>query len=164
MHELVEALVGESYAAVPKKTVEGLTEEQVHAVPAGSPRSIYAELWHICFWTEMSLKWMHGIEAPYPENTAVPFPTEEQTRAESWEELCVRFERLLEECVELAGDAVALNRQVVCTSRPGDAPRTMTVLEQLISVATHNAYHLGRVVLLRQMLGNWPPPGGGFAW
>lgn len=164
MKELVEALVGESYAAAPARVVEGLTGEQVHAVPVGSPRSIYAELWHICFWTEMSLKWMHGIEAPYPENTSVPFPTEKQAAEESWDALCVRFGRLLEECVELASDEVAKAKHVVCTSRPGEAPRTMTVEEQLISVATHNAYHLGRVVLLRQMLGSWPPPGGGFAW
>lgn len=164
MKELVEALAGESYAAAPEKIVEGLTEEQVHTVPQGAPRSIYAELWHICYWTGISLKWMHGIQAPYPENTSIPFPTPEQTAAESWDALCVRFARLLEECTALASDAVALNRQVQCTSRPEEGPRTMTVAEQLVSVATHNAYHLGRLVLLRQLLGNWPPPSGGFTW
>jgi uncharacterized damage-inducible protein DinB len=25
----------------------------------------------------------------------------------------------------------------------------------------HNAYHLGQVVLMRRILGAWPPPGGG---
>ena len=36
-----------------------------------------------------------------------------------------------------------------------------TVREQLESVAGHNAYHFGRMVLLRQLLGFWPPPSGG---
>ena len=40
----------------------------------------------------------------------------------------------------------------------------MTVREQLESFAAHNAYHLGRVVLLRQLMGIWPPPSGGLTW
>jgi hypothetical protein len=40
----------------------------------------------------------------------------------------------------------------------------MTVREQLESFAAHNAYHLGRVVLLRQLMGSWPPPSGGLTW
>jgi hypothetical protein len=38
------------------------------------------------------------------------------------------------------------------------------VREQLESFAAHNAYHFGRIVLLRQMLGSWPPPSGGLTW
>jgi hypothetical protein len=40
----------------------------------------------------------------------------------------------------------------------------MSVRDQLISLATHNAYHLGRIVLLRQLLQAWPPASGGFTW
>jgi hypothetical protein len=40
----------------------------------------------------------------------------------------------------------------------------MTVREQLESLAAHNAYHLGRIVLMRQLLNNWPPPDGGDSW
>ena len=40
----------------------------------------------------------------------------------------------------------------------------MTVGEQLESFAAHNAYHFGRIVLLRQMLGSWPPPSDGLTW
>jgi hypothetical protein len=40
----------------------------------------------------------------------------------------------------------------------------MTVREQLENLAAHNAYHLGRVVLLRQLHNAWPPPTGGFTW
>jgi hypothetical protein len=40
----------------------------------------------------------------------------------------------------------------------------MTIHDQLVSLTAHNAYHLGRIVLLRQLQGNWPPPDGGFTW
>jgi hypothetical protein len=40
----------------------------------------------------------------------------------------------------------------------------MPVQEELISLAAHNAYHFGRIVLLRQLLETWPPPSGGFRW
>jgi hypothetical protein len=40
----------------------------------------------------------------------------------------------------------------------------MTVREQLESLTAHNGYHLGRIVLLRQLLGIWPPPAGGDTW
>jgi len=40
----------------------------------------------------------------------------------------------------------------------------MTVREQLESLVAHNAYHFGRIVLLRQLLRSWPPVSGGFSW
>jgi hypothetical protein len=40
----------------------------------------------------------------------------------------------------------------------------MTVREQLESLAAHDAYHFGRIVLLRQLCGAWPPKSGGFTW
>ena len=40
----------------------------------------------------------------------------------------------------------------------------MTVGEQLVSLAAHDSYHFGRIVVLRQMLGVWPPKSGGFSW
>jgi uncharacterized damage-inducible protein DinB len=39
-----------------------------------------------------------------------------------------------------------------------------TVGEALVHVSTHNSYHLGQVIVLRQMLGAWPPPAGSYTW
>ena len=70
----------------------------------------------------------------------------------------------LEEAAAIAdGDAQKLESMVLCPS-PSNPTRSMTVREQLESFAAHNAYHLGRVVLLRQLLGSWPPPSGGLMW
>lgn len=45
--------------------------------------------------------------------------------------------------------------QFFAPSRDPQAPRTMLVREQLEFIAAHNAYHLGRIVLLRQLFGAW---------
>jgi uncharacterized damage-inducible protein DinB len=164
MNELEQALIGDSYAAPPSNIIEGLSEDLSHRVIPGTPRSIYAELWHICFWQQMSLDWMRGIETPYPANTSIPFPTDGDIAGESWDELRQRFLRTSEEAAAIARDTGALDNTIVCTSRPGEPLRKMSVRDQLISLATHNAYHFGRLVVVRQMLGSWPPPSGGFTW
>ena len=70
----------------------------------------------------------------------------------------------LQQVAAVAGDETRLQQQVRCPSRPGNPVRIMTVREQLESLAAHNHYHFGRIVLLRQLLGDWPPPSGGFSW
>lgn len=164
MNELEQALIGDSYAAPPRHIIEGLTDDLVHRYIPGAPRSIYAELWHICFWQEMSLNWIDGRETPYPAKATDPFPTEAQTASEPWPQLCDRFEGTSRQAAALARDSTRLEHLVRCTSRPGEPERTMTVREQLESLAAHNAYHLGRIVLMRQILGSWPPLSGGFTW
>jgi hypothetical protein len=34
----------------------------------------------------------------------------------------------------------------------------------LQAIASHNSYHAGQVVALRQILAAWPPPSGGLTW
>ena len=51
-----------------------------------------------------------------------------------------------------------ITRQRPCSPRPGNPVRIMTVREQLESLAAHNAYHFGRIVLLRQLRQAWPFP------
>ncbi|HVT98255.1 MAG TPA: hypothetical protein VHE33_12175, partial [Acidobacteriaceae bacterium] len=99
---------------------------------------------------------------PSPEHNALSFPTPEQTRAESWPELCRRFLVGAEKSAAIA-NCTDTEIKVLCPS-PENPARSMTVREQLESFAAHNAYHLGRVVLLRQILGSWPPPSGGLTW
>ena len=39
-----------------------------------------------------------------------------------------------------------------------------TVGDVLVHVSNHNAHHLGQVILLRQLMGAWPPPSGSWTW
>jgi uncharacterized damage-inducible protein DinB len=164
MNELAEALSAESAHAAPAHILEALADELAQRAVPGAPRTIYQELWHLAFWQQMTLDWISGIETAYPAKASDPFPTEAQCAAEPWPRLCRRFLEGAEQAASAAGDAKRMATIVRCPSRPGQPTRLMSVEEQLISLAAHNAYHFGRIVLLRQLLGAWPPPSGGFTW
>jgi hypothetical protein len=164
MNELQRILVGDAAAAPPEQVVRGVTEVLAHRKPGGAPRSLYEELWHVTFWLEISLDWIGGRPTAYPASAAEGFPTVLEMERENWESLAARFLRGLERAGQAAGDTARLETKVKCPSMPGEPMRTMTVREQLENLGAHNAYHLGRMVLTRQMLGAWPPEGGGFTW
>lgn len=164
MNELEQILNGDAYAAPPSHILEELPEALVHRKPEGAPHSIYEELWHICFWQQVTLDWVSGIETPFPARPADGFPTVHDMEKESWIQLCNRFFDGANKGVVAAAETVRLDRQIRCPSRPGQPTRIMTVREQLENMGAHNAYHLGRIVLLRQLLGAWPPRSGGFSW
>lgn len=162
MSELALCLNGDSAFAPPSHILENISEELARRSVAGAPHSIYAEVWHMAFWQRITLHWVSGIETPCPATAAEGFPAADEK--ESWELVRKRFLDGAEEAAKVAGDAAVIENAVRCPSPAGKPTRTMTVREQLESLAAHSGYHLGRVVLLRQMMGNWPPPSGGFTW
>ncbi len=164
MNELQQALMGDSAAVPPAHILEGLASALAHRAIEGAPHTIYQELWHITFWQQITLDWVNGIETPFPEHASAGFPTQDDTDGEPWNQLCQRFLRGNRQAAALAGDETRLERPIRCPSRPGQPIRIMSVREQLESLAAHNAYHFGRIVLLRQIGGAWPPPSGGFSW
>ena len=164
MTELEQILSGDGAAAPPDFILEALPADLALQRSPGAPRSIYEELWHITFWQQVSLDWINHIETPYPEHASAGFPTEHDTALEDWESLKNRFFRGNQAAAAAARDQARLDLPIRCPSRPGSPVRTMTVREQLENLATHNAYHFGRIVLLRQLLGSWPPPTGGYSW
>lgn len=164
MDELERVLIGNSAAAPAAQIVEGISDELAHRVIAGAPRTIYEELWHIAFWLQVTLEWIDGIETPYPKHASEGFPSAADVEKESWSDLCQRSLQGLELAVAAIHDPAKLAKVVWCPSPPGAPVRTMTVREQLESLAAHNAYHFGRIVLMRQISGAWPPPSGGDTW
>jgi uncharacterized damage-inducible protein DinB len=164
VNELVQAIIGDSAAAPPAHILEGVGSGLAHRVLDGAPHTIYQELWHITFWQQVTLDWVSGIETPFPHHSSDGFPKESDVVFEPWDELCQRFFRGNRQAAEAAADENKLEQSVRCPSRPGNPVRIMSVREQLESLAAHNAYHFGRIVLLRQLFRAWPPPSGGFSW
>jgi uncharacterized damage-inducible protein DinB len=164
MNELEQVLIGDSAHTPPAAILEGLTSEAAHRVIAGTPRTIYQELWHIAFWQQITLDWVRGIETAYPVHASDGFPAPGDEAGEDWDQLRQRFFSTNKEAAAAACDAGQLEVRVRCPSRPGEPTRVMTVREQLESLGAHNAYHFGRIVLLRQLQGLWPPPSGSFSW
>ena len=129
----------------------GLTLEQAGTRPAGAPHSIFEELWHAAQWQRIVLErdeaafehWEGGELFPLdpaPENEAV------------WQELVDSFLAYSERAVELARDETRLE-----SAETDDNPG-FTWRNALEVLAVHSAYHMGKIVLLRQLLGCWSPP------
>ena len=164
MNELERALTGDSAAAPAAHILEGLADGLVHRRVPGAPHTIYEEVWHLAFWQQISLDWARGIETAYPATPSVGFPSDADAKRESWDQLSQRFLDGCAKAAEITRDEKRLAQPIRCTSQPGKPIRTMSVREQLESLAAHNSYHLGRIVLLRQLNSAWPPASGGFTW
>jgi hypothetical protein len=107
---------------------------------------------------------VRGVETPLPGHTSAGFPSAEDKGRESWDELRERFFEASRRAVFIAQDLTQLDTAIRCPARPGMPTRIMSIRDQLESLGAHNAYHFGRIVLLRQLMGLWPPPSGGYTW
>jgi hypothetical protein len=160
--ELELSLVGDSAAAPAAHIVEGLTDAQVRTQTQGIPHTIYDEVWHMAFWQQVTLDWVAGIETPFPNRPSDGFPSPKES--ETWEDLRKRFLAGTRKAAASAADLARLDLDIRCPTRPGKPVRIMSIRDQLISLAAHNSYHLGRIVVLRQLQKAWPPASGGFSW
>ena len=129
----------------PAVILGGLTGEQACAIVPGLPHSIATLLGHMVFWQEWSLAWARSGEmAEASEKLNFPAVSPKQ-----WPELVERF---------LAGFD-----QLCALCEQGDTAREFhrgcSLGLVLASQSSHNAYHLGQIVLLRRLQGSWPPPG-----
>jgi uncharacterized damage-inducible protein DinB len=163
MNEL-QRLIGSNGAFTPPlRLVDEIPPEFWNARPAGVPHSIAEELWHIVYWLEHFLSWARCEFLPYPEAAEEGWRSLTVVTSSEWDSLLSRFSRALTEALNVAaGSPIVLSGQETTCCEPGVAP--LTAHEVLVNIAVHNAYHLGRVVQLRQMFGIWPPPGGGDRW
>ena len=120
--------------------LSGLTLEQVTLCPNDASHSIYEELWHVVAYQESI------IGSGDPEGDR--FPSAAPEHEHQWHDLVRRF-------LDGAGAAAALGQapeRLALEVEPG-----LTLADELNSVAIHNAYHLGKIVAMRQRIGAWPP-------
>lgn len=148
MKTLEQVLVAKAAFAEPANVIKDIPFEFVTARPHGLPHSLYEELWHIDYWLRFSLAMIRGEGPSIPAHSSEAFPSDNATLDEaSWRELLDRVREGLDILAGLARDETALKRSF----RPD-----RTVEGELTVVAAHNAYHFGRMVTLRQLLGIWP--------
>ena len=145
-----------------ERALDGLNAEQAEMVPTGLPHSVADIVAHVAYWQTYLLSVFAGDDPPAVEHAAQGWP--ERTDAESiqtgwtaaeWEALKSTFFSDLDTLAAHARDEAFLE----LLDRKG-RPRIVP----LTSFAGHGLYHLGQVVSVRQLIGAWPPPGGGDTW
>ena len=145
--------------------MEGVSPEAAGLRPHGAPYSIYDLVWHMSFWMGYELERMAGREPPYPTHASEGWPAGDPPQAREWDETVARFTRNLQDLERLAEAAPEVRgRAVPITSQAGHANQGATVEDVVWQTIVHNSHHLGQVVLLRRLIGAWPPPRGGDTW
>ena len=120
--------------------LSGLTLEQVTLCPDGASHSIYEELWHVVGYQQSVI----GSGDPNGDR----YPRAAPEHEDQWHDLVRVF-------LDGASAAAAMGQtpeRLALEVEPG-----VTMADELNSVAVHNAYHLGKIVALRQRIGAWPP-------
>lgn len=132
------------------KAVAGLRPELRGVRPAGAPHSVWELVEHlrICQWDilEFSRSADH-VSPEWPAGTWPPTP--EPPDGQAWEESLASFRRDLQAMKDLVADP---ETDLYARLPWGDG---QTVLREAMLAADHNAYHLGQIVLVRELLGNW---------
>jgi hypothetical protein len=130
------------------RLLSDLTVEQVNVRRPGLPHTIYEELWHTTKWQSIVVQCDESAAAAWIDG-GQDFPSEAPGNERMCEDLVTEFLAGSETAVELGRSPERLMEEV------GE----VTLAERLASLAVHNAYHLGKIVALRQVIGAWPPPG-----
>lgn len=155
---LVRALSGESAHVDLRTALDGVTWTRAGAQPHGVPKSIFQLVNHLIFWNTWVVDWLDGADPPIPRHAAGSWPgAVGPATADEWEAAVVRLGDLASALEQHARDD---DLQSTLTSL--GAPKSRAAM--LHTIASHNSYHLGQVVLVRQLLGAWPPPDGGLTW
>lgn len=153
-----EWLVAPIAHLAPEKIVDDLTAAQAEAAPQGAPHSIAVIVAHMAFWQDWFYDRCVGRATAMPASAAPGWPA---VAAGDWPRVRDAFVTRLRQMAEFDADAGA-KRVTPAIEFPPLAH--YTVHDALIHVATHNSHHLGQIVLLRQLMGAWPPPAGSWTW
>jgi uncharacterized damage-inducible protein DinB len=152
------ALSGKGAHVEMVRAFEGLDWKLAGARPPGVEHSIFQLLRHIIYWQEWAVQWLDGGDPPIPEHAAGSWPRHVAPESgEDWDSTLRQFQRCLDDLGRRSRESDLFRRR---TSAFDEKSR----LEMLHTIASHGSYHIGQVVLLRQILGAWPPPSGGLTW
>jgi uncharacterized damage-inducible protein DinB len=144
----------------PARALEALSPGDAERhVPSG-PHSIAELVAHLNFWQEWFCARAEGRAEPMARHAALGWPV---VIPGAWPDVHQRFLAGLERAAALGKDPSRLAEPV--SPAIEFAPLAhYTIGDVLVHVATHNAHHLGQIILLRQLMGQWPPPSGSWTW
>jgi uncharacterized damage-inducible protein DinB len=141
------------------RALEGLSVEAADQ-RSGASHSIAEIVAHMDFWQRWFCARCEGVDEPMVTRAADGWPA---VAAGSWREVEQRFLRGLNRAASLGDDSAQLDRPIAPAIQfPPIA--NYTIRDALVHIGTHNAHHVGQVIVLRQVMGLWPPPSGSWTW
>ena len=131
----------------PRKILGGITPELACREIAGLPYTIAGLLGHMNYWQDRRLELSQGM-AELPEDFEFGVTDFPAVGPDAWEAQVAHFHEVLAQILATPEREGALEQVHF-----GD--RNVGII--ITSHALHNSYHLGQIVLMRRLLGIWPP-------
>jgi uncharacterized damage-inducible protein DinB len=155
-----ELLIDTYTHLAPAKTLEGLKAADAERRVSGVNHSIAELVAHVTFWARWFCDRCDGIHAPMVTSAALGWPP---VAAGSWPDLERHFLDVLDRAARIGADRQRLATPI---TPPIEFPplASYTVHDAMVHIAVHTAHHLGQVVVVRQLMGLWPPPAGSWTW
>lgn len=142
--------------------LEDLTAEQATQSLSEHSHTIAEVIAHLNYWQDWFYAGATGRAKPYPDSGDESWP---RVTAEDWDTLRRVFLEKLERIKDLCDDGDLLNRAFTEQSDMAGGHGERSVGQTLLyTVALHNGHHYGQIITLRQLMGLWPPQGGGIVW
>jgi uncharacterized damage-inducible protein DinB len=156
--DLREFLVAPIAYLAPEKALEGLSGADAERHVNGVPHSVAEIVAHLSFWQDWFYARCLGTPKPMVASAAAGWPAVPDG---SWPTVLSRFVDQLQKLGSLSDGDVTNS-----VTPPIEFPplAKYSIADALIHIATHNAHHLGQVIVLRQLMGTWPPPAGSWTW
>jgi uncharacterized damage-inducible protein DinB len=157
----VRELLVETVAHIPPASaLDGLAPAEAERRVPGASHSIAEIVAHVTFWATWFCDRCDGTGAPMVTSAAHGWPA---VAPGSWPDLRREFLDTLERAVAIGADEARL---AALLAPKIDFPPLAhySVRDALVHISNHNAHHLGQVIVLRQIMGLWPPPSGSWTW
>ena len=149
------ALRGERAHLSPKKALEGLTVTIAGKEIENAPYTIWQLIKHISFWHDYALDYLAGNKLPEVKKSSEGWTA--QKAPLDAKELGMVIQKLLADIEQ----AESWTDRLETLPAPSTYENPWNVYQMM---ASHISYHLGEIVLLRRMAGDYPPPAGGYTW
>jgi uncharacterized damage-inducible protein DinB len=127
--------------------LDGLTHEQACSQAIDENRSSWETLYHMVYWQDCFVEVIRGHDVDMAEAVKEHWPSPDRMMEEEWSELVERFKEGLVVVLGLLSH--------VDLSSPLKTLKGAPTLKAFISLAQHNSYHIGQIVVLRRAQGSW---------
>lgn len=143
----------------PARALEGLSSADAERRIPGANHSVAEVVAHMIFWLDWFVRRCEGEAVPMAAHAETGWPP---VARGSWPELQKQFFAILERATALS-ERARLD-DPISPPLELDLLAHYRVRHAVVHMASHTAHHVGQVIVLRQLLGTWPPPGGSWTW
>ena len=154
---LYDSLFGKNAHVSLERSLDGLQWHQAGISVDHAPHTIWQQIKHLNYWQDRFISRIEGMKV---------LPAKSSEEGWCWNKAPANESEYRQEVGKLLTGINYISETMLCNApclreNKGDYPNGYAVVQ---AMASHLSYHIGEIVLLRRMIGAWPPPSGGYSW